>query len=85
MGQRVYEMVYGLFLHLCVVETDPQVGGQVELTCQVAQNALEEGVDGLYPEVAVVVQQQVQGFSCTFLDGSCGQLRLLDGFLQILF
>ena len=56
MGQRVYELVDGQFLDLCIVQTDTQVGRKVEFAGQIAQYALEECVDGFYAEVAVVVK-----------------------------
>ena len=63
--QRVDELVDGYFLHLFVVQLHTQVGGEVQLACQVAHHTLEERVDGLHAEVAVVVQQQVQRYPCS--------------------
>ena len=56
MRQRVDEPVDGLFLHLDIIETNAQVGSQVELPSQVPQHTLEECVDGLHTEIVVVVQ-----------------------------
>ncbi len=54
-AQFVDHLVYGDALNLSVVKLDAQVGREVELACKVAQHALEERVDGLDAEVAVVV------------------------------
>ena len=58
--QRRDEFIHRQVFHLIVVELNLEVGGEVEFSGEVAQHALEEGVDGLHAEVAVVVQQQVE-------------------------
>ena len=52
--------VYGLFECLVVVQFDIEVGTQLQLTCQVAHHRLEERVDGLHAESAIVVYHEVQ-------------------------
>ncbi len=68
--QRVIVFLYlfdniidGLPLHLFVVEHHQQVGGEIEFAGEVTEDALEEAVDGLYAEIAVVVHHLRQGFS----------------------
>ena len=65
-SQRRYQFIHCHVLHLIVVEFYFQVGGEVEFTCQVAHHALEERVDGLHLEVAVVVEQQVESRGSPF-------------------
>ena len=50
------ELIDSEFLHLIVVQSDAQVGGEVEFAGHVPENTLEEGIDGLDAEVVVVVQ-----------------------------
>ena len=77
-GQIVYQTVNGLFLNLYIVQTDSQIGSEVKLASQVAQHALEEGVNSLYAEIVVVMEQQVQGFASTSADLCFRQSRLAD-------
>ena len=56
--QTLDEFIHGLLLHLVVIESDAEVGSQIQLSCQVSQHALKEGVDGLHVEVVVVVDEQ---------------------------
>ena len=74
-AQRRYQFIHSHVFHLIVVELDFQVGGEIEFACQVAQHALEERVDGLHPEVAVVMQQQVEsrGSTASYLLGVKGK------------
>ena len=58
------EVADGLLFDLRVVEFDAQIGGEVEFAGKVSQHTLEERVDSLNSEVAVVVKQQVKGLSC---------------------
>ena len=69
--ERVDELVDGQLLHLHIVQPYAQVGREVQLASQVAHHALEERVDGLHAEMAVVVEQQMQG-----LAGALGNLLL---------
>ena len=66
--QFLYQLIHSLLLHLLVVESDAQVGSEVEFSCQVAKHTLEEGVDGLYTEVIVVVDEVAEGCSCVVND-----------------
>ena len=66
--QFLYQLIHSLLLHLLVVESDAQVGSEVEFSCQVAKHTLEEGVDGLYTEVVVVVDEVAEGCSCVVND-----------------
>ena len=59
--ERVDKFVNSFSLNLKVVKLNAQVGSKVELSCEVAQHTLEEGVDSLNAEVAVVVHDIVQG------------------------
>ena len=81
--QRVNHQVDGLFFHLTVVQTDAQVGRQVQFACQIAQHTLEKGVDGLHAEVVVVVQQQVQGFASALADDFGCEPRVVNDALQV--
>ena len=65
----VDEVVDGLFLNLVVIKGNTQVGGEVEFACQIAQHTLEERIDGLHAEIAVVVDEVLQGDSSSF--GGC--------------
>ena len=60
MRERVDEEVDGLLFHLVVIQSNAQIGCQVQLAGQIAKYALEEGVDGLDAEVAVVVKQLME-------------------------
>ena len=82
-GQIVYQTVNGLFLNLYIVQTDSQIGCEVELASQIAQHALEEGVNSLYAEIVVVMEQQVQGLASTFADLCFRQSRLADNVCKI--
>ena len=55
------EVSDGLLFDLRVVEFDAQVGCEVEFAGEVSQHALEKRVDGFHAEIAVVVQQVVEG------------------------
>ena len=63
-GETLYQHVDGHFLHLHIIKPDTQGGREVKFAGKVAQHALEEGVDGLYSEIAVVVEQIVQSYAC---------------------
>ena len=52
--------VYGFLERLVVVQFDVQIGTQLQLACQVAHHRLEERVDGLHTESAIVVYHEVQ-------------------------
>ena len=41
-----------------------QVGGESQFACHVAQDALEEGIDGLHSEVRVVMQDGSECLTC---------------------
>ena len=77
------ELVDSQFLHLIVVQPDAQVGGEVEFTRHVPENTLEEGVDGLYPEEVVVVQEVRQTDARSLADDLGVESRLLLHFLQV--
>ena len=82
-GEVADELVDGEFFHLVVVESDTEVGGEVELTRHIPEHTLEEGVDGLHTEVVVVVEQVVERHARPFADESgFVACTLLDG-LQI--
>ena len=72
-----YELVYGKFLYLCIVESYAQVGGKVEFASHVAHDPLEECVDGLNMEIVIVVEEVAKTDSCSFTD--C--LHIESGFL----
>ena len=58
LGQQLLNhLVDSLLLHLSVVERELEIGVKVQLLGHVPCYLLEEGVDGLYTEVVVVVQQ----------------------------
>ena len=79
-GEVADELVDGEFLYLHIVETYAEVGGEVKLARHVAQHTLEEGVDGLYTEIVVVVEQVVEGDACTLADElGLEACALLDG------
>ena len=67
-GEPLDELVDGLLLYLKIVESDAQVGCEVELAGEIAENALKKGVDGLYAKVIVVVQQMSEGLLGTMRD-----------------
>ena len=48
--QTLYPFVYSLMLYLLVCKLDTQVGSEVELTGEIAQDRLEETVDCLHAE-----------------------------------
>ena len=77
------ELVDGKFLHLGVVESDAEVGGEVELAGHIAQHTLEEGVDGLDAEIVVVVEEVGQCDACTLADEARLEARLLADGLEI--
>ena len=68
MCERIDKLVDSLFLHLDIIESDAQIGCQVQFTCQVAKDTLEESVDGLHAEVAVVMKQLMKRFTGLFAD-----------------
>ena len=51
-----------------VIQTDTQVGGEVELTRHVPHDTLEEGVDGLNAEVVVFVEEVEEADTRPFTD-----------------
>ena len=55
MGEGVDKTVDGLFFHLNIVQSDAEVGSQVQFTGKIAKDTLEKRVDGLYPEIVVIV------------------------------
>ena len=79
-----YQLVDGQLLHLCVIEPDAQIRSEVQFSCQVAQHALEEGVDGLYMEVVVVVEQIAERDARTFADKCFRLSRLLADHLHVI-
>ena len=54
-GELLDEAVHRQAQYLVVVQLDVQVGAQLQFAGQVAHDGLEEGVDGLHAEAAVVV------------------------------
>ena len=76
-------MVDGQFLHLIVVESDAQVGGEVEFARHVPHDTLEECVDGFHAEVVVVVQQVGEADACPFADDTGVEAGILLHFLQV--
>ena len=80
-GEVADELIDGEFLHLVVVESDAEVGGEVELARHVAEHTLEEGVDGFHPEVVVVVEQIIEGHGGSLANQlGIEACALLDGF-----
>ena len=78
MCQRVNELVDGLLFHLHIVESHTIVGAEFQLACQITKHLLEEGVDGFYTKVVIVVQQQAQGFDIDLqnMSDAYGQLAV---------
>ena len=56
-GESLNEAVHGLGENLVTVQLDVEVGAELQFAGQVAHDGLEEGVDGLYPESSIVMQQ----------------------------
>ena len=63
LAQFGYELVHGVRFDVLVVQLHLEVGCQVQLSCEIAQHALKERVDGLYSEVAVVAYDVVKGYA----------------------
>ena len=55
--ETVDEFVDGVTLGLSVVEVDVEVGRQVQFVGEVTEYLLEEGVDGQYAELAVLMYE----------------------------
>ena len=76
--QTFYQFIHSLLFHLIIVQSDAQVGGEVEFSGQVSQDALKEGIDGFYSEIVVVVDEQAQSLFRILSDlffrkmGECG-------------
>ena len=68
------EAVHSTVYYLVVREFHLQIGGKPQFACHVAQDALEERVDGLHAEVGVVMQDGCKDKPCPFSD-----LLLCDG------
>jgi Na+/phosphate symporter len=51
MCQRVDELVDGLLFYLIIVQSDAQIGCQVQFTGQITEDALEESVDAMKKEL----------------------------------
>ena len=64
-----------------LVEIDAQVGGQIQLACQVADNTLEERIDGFDAEMAVVVENERKSY-LTGLSNRFLRLSVLESFGQ---
>ena len=56
-GYGIDHLIHGLIHHLLCVQPHSEVGGQHQFLSQVSQHILEERINGLHPEVMVVVQQ----------------------------
>ena len=83
MCQRVDELVDGLLFYLIIVQSDAQIGCQVQFTGQIAENALEESVDGLYSEIAIIVKQLVECFASFLADLRLGKSCSSHDVLQV--
>ena len=55
--QTFYQFIHSLLFHLIIVQSDAQVGCEVEFSSQVSQDALKEGIDGFYSEIVVVMDK----------------------------
>ena len=83
--QTLDEFIHSLLLHLIVVESDAEVGGQVQFSSQVSQYTLEEGIDGLHMKIVVVVDEQSECRFCILSDLCFRQMwQCLMYLLQIL-
>ena len=82
--QAFYHLVHCLFGYFLVVQVHPQVGSLPQFVCQIAQNLLEEGVYGEYPEVVVAVNEQRKGYPCIVPYHGIGHVRLLFHLVEIL-
>ena len=58
--QTFYQFIHSLLFHLVIVQSDAQVGCEVEFSSQVSQYTLKEGIDGFYSEIVVVMDEQAQ-------------------------
>ena len=76
--QTFYQFIHSLLFHLIIVQSDTQVGCEVEFSCQISQDTLKEGVDGFYSEIVVVMDEQAQSLFRILSDlffrkmGECG-------------
>lgn len=77
MFEVVDELVDSHFLHLVTTQSHTEVCRQFQLMGEVPEHTLEEGVDGLYPETVVMMQEEMKRLSCSFPDGMDREPRLL--------
>ena len=70
------EAVHGIGQHLVAVQFDVQIRAKLKFAGQVAHDRLEERVDGLHPEAAVVVQHIQQGVACPLPDFLFGERQV---------
>ena len=58
--QTFYQFIHRLLFHLIIVQSDAQVGCEVEFSGQISQDTLKEGINGFYSEIVVVMDEQAQ-------------------------
>ena len=58
--QTFYQFIHSLLFHLIIVQSDAQIGCEVEFSGQIPQDTLKEGIDGFYSEIVVVMDEQAQ-------------------------
>ena len=81
--QLFYHLVDGLLFHLVVVQSDAQVGSELQFAGEVAKDGLEEGVDGHHAKLTIVVHHEGQGLRGLLGSRLSRDVQVVDDLFEI--